>query len=334
MIVGVPKEVKDSEYRVGMTPGGVRQLTEAGHQVWVERGAGCGSGFSDAQYQAAGARIVPTSADAWSAGLVVKVKEPLPAEYEFLRPDLILFTYLHLAADERLTREMLARKLTGIAYETVELPNGHLPLLTPMSEVAGRMAIQVGAHYLEKMNGGRGKLLGGVPGVRPGDVVILGAGVAGTNAAHVALGMGAHVTIVDINLDRLRYLDEVMGGRLTTLSSNSLNIAQAVRHADLVVGSVLIKGAKAPKLVTRDMIRSMATGSVVVDVAVDQGGCFETTRPTTHSAPIFVVDGVIHYCVTNMPGRRAAHQHLCPRQCHAVLRAQAGQPGLRGGCPG
>jgi alanine dehydrogenase len=302
MIVGVPKEVKDSEYRVGMTPGGVRQLAEAGHQVWVEHGAGSGSGFSDTQYQAAGARVVPTSADAWSAGLVVKVKEPLPAEYEFLRPDLILFTYLHLAADERLTREMLARKLTGIAYETVELPNGHLPLLTPMSEVAGRMAIQVGAHYLEKMNGGRGKLLGGVPGVRPGDVVILGAGVAGTNAAHVALGMGAHVTIVDINLDRLRYLDEVMGGRLTTLSSNSLNIAQAVRHADLVVGSVLIKGAKAPKLVTRDMIRSMATGSVVVDVAVDQGGCFETTRPTTHSAPIFVVDGVIHYCVTNMPG--------------------------------
>jgi alanine dehydrogenase len=302
MIVGVPKEVKDNEYRVGMTPGGVRQLTEAGHQVWVERGAGGGSGFSDTQYQSAGARVVPTSAEAWAAELVVKVKEPLPAEYEFLRPDLILFTYLHLAADERLTREMLARGLTGIAYETVELPNGHLPLLTPMSEVAGRMAIQVGAHYLEKMNGGRGKLLGGVPGVRPGDVVILGAGVAGTNAAHVALGMGAHVTMVDINLDRLRYLDEVMGGRLTTLSSNSLNIAQAVRHADLVVGSVLIKGANAPKLVTRDMIRSMIAGSVVVDIAVDQGGCFETTRPTTHSDPVFVVDGVIHYCVTNMPG--------------------------------
>jgi len=302
MIIGVPKEIKDNEYRVAMTPGGVRQLVEAGHQVWVETHAGEGSGFSDAQYQSAGAKIVPTNAEAWSAPVVVKVKEPQPGEYEFMRPDLTLFTYLHLAAEERLTREMMARGLAGIAYETVELPNGHLPLLTPMSEVAGRMAIQVGAHYLEKMNGGRGKLLGGVPGVRPADVVIIGGGVVGTNAAQVALGMGAHVVIVDINLDRLRYLSEVLTGRLTTLSANPLNIAQVVRRADLVVGAVLIKGAQAPKLVTRQMISTMKPGSVIVDVAVDQGGCIETTHPTTHSHPTFVVDGIVHYCVANMPG--------------------------------
>jgi alanine dehydrogenase len=277
-------------------------LAEAGHQVWVETHAGEGSGFSNAQYQSAGAKIVPTNAEAWSAQIVVKVKEPQPGEYEFMRPDLVLFTYLHLAAEERLTREMMARGLTGIAYETVELPNGHLPLLTPMSEVAGRMAIQVGAHYLEKMNGGRGKLLGGVPGVRPADVVIVGGGVVGTNAAQVALGMGAHVVIVDINLDRLRYLSEVLRGRLTTLSANPLNIAQVVRRADLVVGAVLIKGAQAPKLVTRQMISTMKPGSVIVDVAVDQGGCIETTHPTTHSHPTFIVDGIIHYCVANMPG--------------------------------
>jgi len=272
MIIGLPKEIKDNEYRVAMTPGGVAQLVGAGHQVLVERGAGEGSGFSDAQYGGAGARIVPGSGDAWGAQLVVKVKEPQPSEYGCMRPDLVLFTYLHLAAEERLTREMMARGLTGIAYETVELPNGNLPLLTPMSEVAGRMAIQVGAHYLEKMNGGRGKLLGGVPGVVPADVVIIGAGVVGTNAAQVALGMGAHVIIIDISLDRLRYLNEVMPGRLTTLSSNPLTIAEAVRRADLLVGGVLIKGAKAPRLVTREMISTMNPGSVVVDVAVDQGG--------------------------------------------------------------
>jgi alanine dehydrogenase len=302
MIVGVPKEIKDNEYRVAMTPGGARQLVESGHQVWVETDAGGGSGFSDIQYEAAGARIVPTNADAWSAQLVVKVKEPQPAEYQFMRPDLVLFTYLHLAAEEHLAREMMRCGLTGIAYETVELLNGHLPLLTPMSEVAGRMAIQVGAHCLEKMNGGRGKLLGGVPGVRPADVVIIGGGVVGTNAAQVALGMGANVIVIDHNLDRLRYLSEVLPGRLTTLSSNPLNIAEAVRRADLLVGAVLIKGAKAPRLVTREMIRTMNPGSVVVDVAVDQGGCIETTHPTTHSNPTFLVDGVIHYCVANMPG--------------------------------
>ena len=235
--------------------------------------------------------------------MVVKVKEPRPREYAFMRHNLVLFTYLHLAAEERLTREMMTRGLTGIAYETVEsTSNSCLPLLTPMSEVAGRMAVQVGAHYLEKMNGGRGKLLGGVPGVRPADVAIIGAGVVGTNAAQMALGMGAHVVLVDINLDRLRYLSEVMKGRLTTLSSNPLNIAQAVQRADLLVGGVLIKGAKAPRLVTREMISTMNPGSVVIDVAVDQGGCIETTRPTTHSDPTFVVDGVVHYGVTNMPG--------------------------------
>ncbi len=302
MIVGVPKEIKDNEYRVAMTPGGVHQLVAGGHEVWVQTGAGTGSDFSDQEYAASGAKLVPTGADAWRAEMVVKVKEPQSEEFQFLRPDLLLFTYLHLAAEERLTREMRDRGTTGIAYETVELENGQLPLLTPMSEVAGRMSIQVGAYYLEKMNGGRGKLLGGVPGVRPADVVIVGAGVAGTNAAQMALGLGAHVTIIDINLERLRYLDEVMGGRLTTLSSNPLNIAQSVQRAELLVGAVLIKGAKAPKLVTHQMIKTMAPGSVVVDIAVDQGGCIETTRPTTHSNPVFVVDGVIHYGVTNMPG--------------------------------
>ena len=302
MIIGTPKEIKDNEYRVGITPGGVRQLVTAGHRVLVETGAGEGSGFSDREYETSGAKIVSTNAEAWSAHMVVKVKEPQPSEYEFLRPDLVLFAYLHLAADERLTREMMVRGLTGIAYETVELPNGNLPLLTPMSEVAGRMAIQVGAFYLEKMNGGRGKLLSGVPGVRPADVAIIGAGVVGTNAAQVALGMGAHVMIIDINLDRLRYLNDIMGGRLITLSSNPLNIAETVRRADLLVGAVLVKGGKAPKLVTREMISTMNPGSVVVDVSVDQGGCVETTQPTTHSNPTYLVDGVIHYCVSNIPG--------------------------------
>jgi alanine dehydrogenase len=302
MIIGVPKEIKDNEYRVSMTPGGVHQLVIAGHKVWAVTGAGEGSGFSDEQYRQAGAEIVPANADAWRADLVVKVKEPLPNEYPFLRPDLILFTYLHLAANEQLTREMIARGLTGIAYETVELPNGHLPLLTPMSEVAGRMAVQIGAHYMEKMSGGRGKLLGGVPGVRPADVVIIGAGVVGTHAAQIALGMAAHVIMIDINIDRLRYLQEILNGRLTTLSANPLTIAEAVRRADLLIGAVLIKGAKAPKLVTKQMISTMAPGSVVIDVAVDQGGCVETSHPTTHSNPTFLVEGVTHYCVANMPG--------------------------------
>nr|WP_290670079.1 alanine dehydrogenase [Ardenticatena sp.] len=302
MIVGVPKEIKDNEYRVGLTPASVRQLVDAGHTVLVETSAGEGSGFADGDYRAAGATIVPSAADAWGAEMVVKVKEPLPQEYDFLRPDLLLFTYLHLAADEQLTLAMRERGVIGIAYETVELPDGRLPLLTPMSEVAGRMAVQVGAYYLEKMNGGRGKLLGGVPGVRPATVVIIGGGVVGTNAAKIALGMGANVVILDINVDRLRYLEEIFGGRLTTIASNTHNIAEAVKRADLLIGAVLVKGAKAPKLVTREMVSTMKPGSVIVDVAVDQGGCIETTHPTTHSNPTFFVDGVLHYCVANMPG--------------------------------
>ena len=302
MIVGVPKEIKDNEYRVAMTPGGVRQLVESGHKVRVETAAGEGSGFSDEEYKRVGAAIVPNAAEAWGANMVVKVKEPMPDEFRYLRSDLLLFTYLHLAADGKLTRELAKSGVAAVAYETVELASGSLPLLTPMSEVAGRMAVQVAAHYLEKMNGGRGKLLGGVPGVRPADVAIIGGGVAGTNAAQMALGMGAHTVILDIDLDRLRYLGEVLHGHFTTISSNPLNVAEAVKHADVVIGSVLIKGAKAPTLVTREMIGTMKRGSVVIDIAVDQGGCIETTHATTHSDPVFLVDGVLHYCVANMPG--------------------------------
>ncbi|GAB4430868.1 MAG: alanine dehydrogenase [Anaerolineae bacterium] len=302
MIVGVPKEIKDNEYRVALTPGGAKELIDAGHSVLVQTQAGDGSGFSDSQYQAVGAKIVPTAADAWSAEMVVKVKEPQPQEFDCLRDDQLLFTYLHLAAEERLTHELMQRGTTSIAYETVELPNGHLPLLTPMSEVAGRMAVQVGAHYLERAHGGRGKLLGGVPGVRPADVAIIGAGVVGTNAAMMALGMGASVYMLDVDLDRLRYLDQVMRGRIITIASNALNIASTVRRADLVIGAVLIAGAKAPRLVTREMIGEMQPGSVIVDVAVDQGGCVETIHATTHSNPVYEVAGVIHYGVANMPG--------------------------------
>jgi len=301
MIIGVPKEIKDNEYRVAITPGGTRQLVEAGHKVLVQTGAGEGIGIPDAHYQTAGAEIVSRAADVWGAEIVVKVKEPQQSEYYLMRPDQVLFTFLHLAADKDLTMEMVKSRITGIAYETVELSNGYLPLLSPMSEVAGRMAVQVGAHYLEKMNGGSGKLLSGVPGVKPAEVAIIGGGVAGTSAAHIALGMGAQVTILDINTARLRYLEEVLHGRVTTLSTNPLNIAEAVERADLLIGAVLIKGSKAPRLVTRQMIRSMHQGSVVVDIAVDQGGCIETTCPTTHSKPICVIDGVIHYGVTNMP---------------------------------
>jgi alanine dehydrogenase len=302
MIIGLPKEIKDNEYRVAITPGGVRQLVDAGHRVLAERGAGEGSGFTDNEYLEAGARMVSGPAEAWGADLVNKVKEPQPSEYELMRPGLILFAFLHLAAERNLTLAMLERGVTGIAYETVEQADGSLPLLIPMSEVAGRMAVQVGARYLEKMNGGRGKLLGGVPGVRPADVAIIGAGIVGTNAAQIALGMGAHVMLLDIDMARLRHMDQVLHGRLTTLSANPVNIAVAVKRADLLIGAVLVKGARAPRLVTREMIRAMEPGSVVVDVAVDQGGCCETTSPSTHSDPIQVIDGIVHYCVTNMPG--------------------------------
>ncbi|MDP2643952.1 MAG: alanine dehydrogenase [Desulfobacterales bacterium] len=303
MIIGVPAEIKDNEYRVSLTPGGVKMLAHHGHQVLLESAAGQGSGFSDEEYRHSGAEIISGAHDVWGrAELVVKVKEPVFSEYAYLRDGLMLFTFLHLAADEKLTRQLLDKGVTGIAYETVALDNGHLPLLMPMSEVAGRMAIQVGAHYLEKMNGGRGKLLGGVPGVRPCDVVIIGGGSVGTNAAQMALGLNAHVIIIDRDLDRLRYLTEILKGNLTTLSSNPLNISLSVQRADLLIGAVLIPGARAPRLVTREMIRTMHPGSVVVDVAIDQGGCIESVRPTTHSDPVILVDHVIHYGVTNMPG--------------------------------
>jgi alanine dehydrogenase len=302
MIIGLPKEVKEDEYRVAMMPGGVRQLVECGHEILVQTEAGKESGFGDSEYEEAGAGLVPTAQEAWEADLVVKVKEPQPSEYAFMHSDLVLFTYLHLAAERNLTSEMVQRGVTAIAYETVECPDGSLPLLIPMSEVAGRMAVQVGAQLLEKTNGGRGKLLGGVPGVRPADVSILGAGVVGTNAAQIALGMGAHVILMDINAERIRYLDQVLHGRLTTLRANPINVAEAVRKADLLIGAVLVRGGRAPCLVTRAMVKSMKPGSVIVDVAVDQGGCVETTRPSTHSDPIHVVDGVLHYGVSNMPG--------------------------------
>ncbi len=305
MIIAIPKEVKNNEYRVALPPSGVRELTRRQHTVLVETNAGAGSGFSDDEYAQAGATIVPTADETWArADMVVKVKEPLPTEYGYLHEKLILFTYLHLAADEALCRAMMNSGVTGLAYETVQMPNGHLPLLQPMSEVAGRMATQIAAQYLQKPEGGRGVLMGGVPGVRPAHIVILGAGTVGTHAAQIALGMGAQVTLMDINLERLRYLDEVMGsrGRLTTVYSNEINVSTALMTADAVIGAVLVTGARAPRLVTREMLRLMPRNSVIVDVAVDQGGCVETTRPTTHSDPTYYVDDVLHYGVANMPG--------------------------------
>ncbi len=302
MIIGVPKEIKTREYRVGMTPAGVRSLTSRGHKVLVERGAGEGSGLRDAEYVAQGATIVATAAEAWSAEMVVKVKEPLPAEYGFFRESLVLYTYLHLAAEPELTKQLAAKKVHGVAYETIETVDGLLPLLRPMSEVAGRMAVQVGATCLEKEHGGKGVLLGGVPGTRRGRVVILGGGVVGRNAATIAIGMGAQVTVLDVRAETMAYLEDVFGGAIETLYSNPTNIEQAVQRADLVIGAVLVTGAVAPKLVTEALIARMEKGSVVVDVAVDQGGCIETCRPTTHDNPTYEVHGVIHYCVANMPG--------------------------------
>jgi alanine dehydrogenase len=301
MIIGIPKEIKKLENRVSMTPGAVESLTRRGHSVLVEAGAGLGSGLTDAEYMAAGARMV-SAAEAWAAEMVIKVKEPMAAEYKFLRQDLLLFTYLHLAADRPQTDALLQAKTTAIAYETVQKADGSLPLLMPMSEVAGRMATQVGAHYLEKTQGGRGVLLGGVPGVPPSFVLILGGGVVGTNAAKVAVGMGARVMIMDLSHSRLQFLDDIYHGRIITMASTEPNIREAVRRADLVVGAVLIPGAKAPRLVTRDMLATMKEGSVIVDVAVDQGGCVETIKATTHDQPTYVVDGVVHYGVANMPG--------------------------------
>ncbi len=302
MIIGVPREIKIREYRVGMTPAGVRSLTSHGHTVRVERAAGEGSGIRDAEYEAQGAVIVPTAGDAWGAELVVKVKEPLPTEYGYFRKDLVLYTYLHLANEPELTQTLKREGVAGIAYETIELEDGSLPLLRPMSEVAGRMAVQVGATCLEKERGGKGVLLGGVPGTRRGRVVILGGGVVGRNAATIAVGMGAQVTVLDVRAETMAYLEDVFGGAIETLYSNPTNIEEMVARADLLIGAVLVTGAAAPKLVTEELVGRMTPGSVIVDVAVDQGGCIETCRPTTHDNPTYEVRGVVHYCVPNMPG--------------------------------
>lgn len=303
MRIGVPKEIKNHEYRVGLVPAGVRELVDAGHEVLVQSTAGAGIGVDDAAYTSAGAKIVAQASDVFAgADLVVKVKEPQLAECKMLKPGQTLFTYLHLAADSAQAKALMASGATAIAYETVSSPDGSLPLLTPMSEVAGRMAVQVGAASLQKANGGIGVLLGGVPGVAPARVVILGGGVSGSHAAEMAVGMKADVTIVDKSLKRLRQLDAIFAGRLKTIASTTEAIEALVTQADLVVGAVLVAGAAAPKLVTRAMVSRMKSGAVMVDISIDQGGCFETSRPTTHAEPTFVVDGVVHYCVTNMPG--------------------------------
>lgn len=303
MRIGVPKEIKNNENRVAMTPAGVVNLVHFGHEVFIEKGAGLGSGFTDEDYVNSGAKLVNTAEEAWSMDMVMKVKEPLPEEYCYFHEGLILFTYLHLAPEPELTKALIDKKVVGIAYETVQLPNRTLPLLTPMSEVAGRMSVQIGAQFLEKVYGGKGILLSGVPGVQRGKVTIIGGGVAGTNAAKMAIGLGAKVTIIDLNPDRLRQLDDIFGSDVTTLMSNPFNIAEAVKESDLVIGAVLIPGAKAPKLVTEEMIKSMKPGSVVIDIAIDQGGIFQTTdRITTHDNPTYVKHDVVHYAVANMPG--------------------------------
>jgi len=303
LIIGVPKEIKNNEYRVAMVPSGIRALVENGHRVLVQKSAGEGAGIPNAEYESAGATIISEAELIFKeAEMVIKVKEPLPQEYGLLKPDQLLFTYLHLAPASELTKALLKQGVIGIAYETVQLDNMSLPLLTPMSEIAGKLSVQVAARYLEKENGGSGVLLGGVPGVKPGNVVILGGGTVGQNAAKIALGMGAHVTLLDISLEKLRYLDDTLGGRITLLSSNTDNIEQAVKKADVVIGGVLVPGAKARKLVTRRMISGMRKGSVMVDVAIDQGGCFETSKATCFDDPVFLVEGVIQYCVANMPG--------------------------------
>jgi alanine dehydrogenase len=341
MIIGVPKEVKDHETRVGLVPSAVTALREAGHEVLIQSLAGEGSSLTDREYMQAGGAIVEKAEEVWGrADLVVKVKEPQTSEYGFLRPGLALFTYLHLAPPE-LTNRLLDAKVDGIAYETIRESDGSLPLLTPMSEVAGRMSVQVGAQYLEAPNGGRGILLGGVPGVAPANVVVLGGGVVGTNAAKVALGMGSHVTIIDKNLNRLRELDDIFNGQVVTLASNAWTIGENLKVADLVIGAVLIPGASAPKVVRREMIANMRRGSVVVDVAIDQGGCFETSHATTHTEPIYFVDGVLHYCVSNMPAAvphtstfaltNATFPYLLELANKGLERACDGNPALREG---
>ncbi len=303
MIIGVPKEIKNNENRVALTPAGAQELVKRGHDVYVQTSAGAGSGFSDEEYTSAGASILPSiEATYEKAEMIMKVKEPIEPEYKLIREDQLVFTYFHFASYEPLTRAMVESKSVCLAYETVERPDGSLPLLVPMSEVAGRMSVQEGAKYLEKPLQGRGILLGGVPGVRPAKVMILGGGVVGTNAAKMAAGMGADVTIMDVNLSRLRYLDDVMPANVNTFMSNEYNIREMLDTHDLIIGAVLIHGAKAPNLITRDMLKDMREGTVLVDVAVDQGGCIETCKPTTHENPTYVIDGILHYCVANMPG--------------------------------
>jgi len=302
MRIGLPKEIKNNENRVALTPAGAVHLINAGHEVYVETGAGLGSGFTDEEYKAAGAKLVSTK-EAWSSEMVMKVKEPIPEEYGYFYEGLILFTYLHLAPEPELTKALTDKKVVGIAYETVQNVNGSLPLLTPMSEVAGRMAPQIGAQFLEKPHGGKGILIGGIPGVKRGKVTVIGGGIVGTNAAKIAVGLGADVTILDLNPDRLRQLDDIFGKQVNTLMSSPFNIAESVKESDLVIGAVLIPGAKAPRLVTEEMVKSMHEGSVIVDVAIDQGGIFETTdHITTHDDPTYVKHGVVHYAVANMPG--------------------------------
>ncbi|MEI8015679.1 MAG: alanine dehydrogenase [Nitrospira sp.] len=313
MIVGVPKEIKDHEYRVSVTPDGVQALRQAGHDVLIEPSAGIGSGYSDENYRNAGATLAKSKEQLFQqATIIVKVKEPLLSECRFFHPDQILFTYLHLASLPDLTKALLDTRITAIAYETIEAKDGTLPMLKPMSEIAGRMSVQIGARYLEKTQGGRGLLLAGVPGVEPGKVVVLGAGVVGSAATRIAVGMGAQVTVINLDLERLRALDELYRGRIVTRVSTQAAIDESVMAADLVIGAVLVPGAQAPKLVSRELVARMKPGAVVVDVAVDQGGCFETTKPTTHSDPVYVVDGVLHYCVSNMPG-------IVPRTSTAAL---------------
>jgi alanine dehydrogenase len=303
VIVGIPKEVKDNEYRVAATPEGVRELVDAGHTVLIEEGAAVGSSLPEDRYERAGAQLVSSAEDVWhGADMILKVKEPLPSEYELMQEGQILFTYLHLAANRELTEELIRRRVQAVAYETVQLTDGRLPLLAPMSEIAGRMAPHVAARFLEKEHGGRGVLMGGVSGVRPAKVLVLGAGMAGTNAAWIAVGMEAEVTVVDKNLDKLRFIDQIHKGRIVTLMSDRLTLEQRVRESDAVIGSVLLPGAKAPVIVSEAMVASMRPGSVIVDIAIDQGGCVETSRMTTHSEPTFMVHDVVHYCVGNMPG--------------------------------
>jgi alanine dehydrogenase len=328
MLIGVPKEIKNHEYRVGLTPASVRELTGHGHQVLVQSGAGAAIGLADEQYQAAGARLVPAASEIFAqADMIVKVKEPQPLECEMLRPDQILYTYLHLAPDPQQTQALVKSGAVCIAYETITGPGGGLPLLAPMSEVAGRMSVQAGAHYLEIAHGGRGLLLGGVPGVAPGHVAIIGAGVVGTHALQMAVGLGARVTVLDKNVDRLRQLDLVFGNRISTVYSTAQSIEDVVLDADLVIGGVLVPGAAAPKVVTRSHISRMKKGAVVVDVAIDQGGCFETSRATTHADPVYIIDGVVHYCVANMPGAVARTSTFALNNAtigHAIALADKG----------